>query len=170
MATSNFIAGKYTATFGATPGALGQSKDGIRLNHTIFKQLITGDNFAQAPQNAVYQGAECFVQWTLIEYNAAKVLALLFPYAATPGTYLDMGVIGRLDVLDVALTNNISQQLILTALAGTPAAASPATITLPLTVLAEGFPVEILMAPALREVPIRLRVYPNASGVFGAVT
>lgn len=170
MATSNFIAGKYTITFGATPGAVGQTRDGIRTNYTIFKQLITGDSFAQAPQNAVYQGAELFTQFTAIEYNAAKMGALLFPYSGTPGTYFDMGLIGRLDVLDLALTNNIAQQLILTALAGTPAAASPATITLPLSVLAEGFPVEILFAPALREVPLRLRQYPNASGVFGTVT
>lgn len=170
MATSLFVAGKFTLTFGSSPGAVGQTREGIRTNHTIFKQLITGDNFAQAPQNAVYQGAEVFLAYTAIEYNAAKMGALIFPYAATPGTYFSMGVIGRLDVLNDENTSNIAQQLIMTALAGTPAAASPATLTFPFTVLAEGFPIDILFAPALREVPIRQRVYPNASGVFGAVT
>jgi len=170
MATSLFIAGQYVATFGATPGAVGQCKDGIRTNYSIFKQLITGDNFAQAPQNAVYQGAEAFIEFTSIEYNAAKMGAILWPYSATPGTMFNMGVIGRLDVADVALTNNIAQQVILTALAGTPAAASPATLTFPLCVLAEGYPTQLLFAPSLREVPIRQRVYPNASGVFGTAT
>jgi hypothetical protein len=37
--------------------------------------------------------------------------------------------------------------------------------------LAEGFPVELLMAPDLKEVPIRMRVYPDDStGVFGTQT
>jgi len=169
MATSNFVAGQYTVTFGATPGACGQAKEGIRTTAQVFKQLITGDSFAQAPQNAVYQGAECFVQWTAIEYLAAKIQAMIWPYHAS-NTPFSMSTIGRLDVLDVALTNNIAQQLILTALAGTPAAASPATLTFPFAVLAENFPVELFFAPALREIPLRMRVYPNASGVFGTVT
>lgn len=156
----SFLAGRYTATLNSL--ALGQTADGLRMSHSFFKQLITGDAMAQAPQDAVYQGAELFMAMRLIEYNAAGALTAMWPYHAT---FLNMGVIGRLDV-----GSSIATSLILTAVANTPAAATPATLTLPTTILAEGFPVELLFAPALREIPLRQRVYPNSSGVFGTQT
>lgn len=154
----SFICGKYSATLGAQ--ALGQTADGYRVSHQLFKRLITGDNFADAPQDAILRGAEMFVAARLIEYNAAGALNAFWPLAAT---IYDMGVIGRLDTA-------VADSLVLTALAATPAAAAPATATFLLTTLAEGFPVELLFAPDLREVPLRLRVYPSASGVFGTQT
>lgn len=151
-----FIAGQYTVTYGTSPGSVGQIKDGIRLTHTVFKQLITGDNMADSPQDAVWRGMECFAQYTLLEYNAAKALSVMWPYGASYGT---MGVIGRTD-------QNLAEPLILTALAGTPAASTPASLTASKAILAEGYPLELLFAPALREVPIRQRLYPNTSGIF----
>ena len=155
-----FIAGQYTATWNAL--ALGQTADGYRLSHQFFKRLITGDAFAQSPQDAVYQGAEVTLSARLIEYNAAAVQTLKWPYSATPWT---MGVIGRLDV-----GSAIAKSLVLTAIAGTPAAATPATITALLSILQEGFPVEVLFAPDLREVPLRMRIYPSTQGVFATET
>lgn len=154
----SFICGKYSATLGAS--ALGQTADGYRVSHSLFKRIITGDNFADTPQDAILRGAEMFVAARLIEYNAAGALNAFWPLAAT---IYDMGVIGRLD-------SAVADSLVLTALAGTPAATVPATATFLLTTLAEGFPVELLFAPDLREVPLRLRVYPSASGVFGTQT
>lgn len=155
----SFIAGQYTATWNSL--ALGQTADGFRLSHSFFKRLITGDSYAQAPQDGIYQGAECFLACRLIAYNSAALPTVMWPYAST---FLDMGVIG---VTDVGSTK--AKSLVLTAIAGTPAAAAPATLTLTLAILAEGFPVELLFAPDLREVPLRMRVYPS-SGVFGTQT
>lgn len=155
----SFIAGRYSATLAAS--TVGQTKDGINIEHQVFKQLITGDNFAETPQDAVFRGMAVFCQFTLLEYNATAARAAFWPYGTA---WLTMDtVIGTLDTANAA-------QLILTALAGTPAAAAPATITLPDAILAEGFPVGLLMAPALREIPIRQRIYPNTSGVFGTLT
>lgn len=154
----SFICGRYSATLAAN--ALGQTADGYRVSHQLFKRLITGDAFAQTPQDAILQGAEMFIQARLIEYNAAGALNAFWPLAST---IYDMGVIGRLDTA-------IADSLILTALASTPAAATPATATFLLTTLAEGFPVELLFAPDLREIPLRLRVYPSSQGVFGTQT
>jgi hypothetical protein len=157
----SFICGKYAVTYGTSPGSAGQTGfNTLRVSHQVFKQLIIGDNFAQAPQDAVYQGAEMFVQFTMIEYNASKAAAIFWPYGTT---IYDMGVIGRLDV-------GVAEPLILTALAGTPAAATPATLTFADAILAEGFPVEWLYAPSLREVPIRQRIYPSSLGVFAVAT
>lgn len=154
----SFIAGRYTATLNAQ--ALGQTADGFRVSHSLFKRIITGDALAQTPQDAIVQGAEMFIATRLIEYNATGALNSMWPLSAT---IYDMGVIGRLD-------SAIADSLILTAVASTPAAATPATATFLLTTLAEGFPVELLFAPDLREIPLRFRVYPNSSGVFGTQT
>lgn len=156
----SFIAGRYTMTYNAL--ALGQTAEGIRLSHQVFKRLITGDAGGEAKQDAVYRGIDMFLAYQLLEYNAAGALAAMWPYAAT---LLDMGVIGRLDV-----GSSIAKSVVMTALAGTPAAAVPATITLPSVILAENFPVELLFAPDLREVPMRQRIYPNSNGVFGTLT
>jgi hypothetical protein len=153
----SFIAGRFTATLNAQ--SLGQTADGYRVSHQSFARQITGDALADTPQDAIHRGAEMFVATRLIEYNAAGAANALWPF----GTIYDMGVIGR-------LYSAIADSLILTAVAATPAAATPATATFLLTILAEGFPVELLFAPDLREVPLRFRVYPNSSGVFGTQT
>lgn len=156
----SFIAGRYTATYGGD--ALGQTEDGIRLIHSVFKRLITGDAGGQTPQDAIYQGMEAFIQYTLIEWNAEGAALALWPYGS--GYLNASAAIGSLDSSHV-------NQLVMTAVAGTPAnTTGPATITLPNTILAEGFPVEILFAPDLRTVPIRQRIYPNSSFVFGTLT
>lgn len=156
-----FAAGGYTATYNAL--AIGQTAQGYRLSHNFFKRIITGDLRAQSPQDAVYQGAEMHIQFNLIEYMQAGVAGIMWPYA----NYLSLGVVGRLDV-----QQNLVSPLVLTAVATTPAARalSPATLTLPLCMLAEGFPVELLMAPDLKEVPIRLRIYPSDDAIFGVQT
>lgn len=155
----SFIAGKYSLTLGGS--TVGQTADGIRLSHSFFKRIITGDNFADTPQDAIFRGAELFAAYRLLEYNATSAREAFFPYGSD---YLTMDtVIGTLDSANAS-------QLVLTALAGTPAASTPATVTLPLAILAEGFETELLFAPDLREIPIRQRVYPNSSGVFGTLT
>lgn len=155
-----FIAGRYTAVWNSL--ALGQTAEGFRLSHSFFKRLITGDSFAEAPQDGIYRGGELFIGMNLIAYDSAALPSIMWPYAAT---FLDLGVIGRTDV-----GSTIAKSLVLTAVTGTPAASTPATLTLPNAILAEGFPVELLFAPDLREVPLRQRIYPNSSGVFGTQT
>ena len=153
-----FIAGRFTATLGAS--ALGQTRDGFTVESSLFEQDITGDALAQTVQDTVLQGAEMFVGCTGIEYNAAGMQNAFWPLSAT---IYDMGVIGR-------LRSAVADSLVLTAVAGTPAAAVPATATFLLAMLAAGFPVGLLFAPALRTVPLRFRVLPNSSGVFGTQT
>jgi hypothetical protein len=156
----SFIAGRYTATFNLL--SLGQMAEGFRLSHQFFKRLITGDAGGDAPQDGVYRGAEMMLSATALEYNAAGIATAMWPY----GSFLTMGTPGRLDV-----GSDIIESIVLTAIAGTPAATVPATLTLPQCVLAEGFPVDLLFAPDLREVPLRFRVYPNATTyVFGSTT
>src|SRR5690349_10658620 len=104
-----FLAGRYTATWNNL--AVGVTADGFRLNHKFFKRLITGDNFAETPQDAIFRGAEMFIGWTAIQYDAASLPTVMWPYAAT---LYDMGVIGRTDV-----GGSLAKSLVLTAVAGT---------------------------------------------------
>ena len=152
----SFIAGGYTVTYdGAT---IGQIMDGITIEHVAQKQLIVGDNFGQTPQDAVYQGMECFVEFVCMEYNQAKAKLAFWPYHATFGT---ISTVGRTDV-----GSSLVKTLVMTSTAGTPAATQPTSVTATRAILAEGFPVRLLFAPALREIPFRFRLYPDASGLF----
>lgn len=155
----SFIAGRYTATFNGL--SLGQTAEGYRLSHQLFKRVITGDAYGDTPQDAVYRGATAEISYRLLEYNAAGARAAFWPVA---NGYLDIGIVGRLDV-----GSGLAKSLILTSIQGTPAAGAPASITLPLVALKEGFPVELLFAPDLREVPMLQRCYPNESGLLGAI-
>jgi len=158
----SFLAGKYTVTYdGAT---VGQTRDGIRIEWFANKQLITGDNEGLTPQDAVFQGYEVFIEFVCLEYNYVKTLLAAWPYSSTVWALGNQGNVGRTDV-----GSSLAKVLILTNTPGTPAAGTPTTITCTYAVLAEGFPVQILMAPALREVPLRFRLYPNASHQFFVV-
>lgn len=152
----SFIAGSFDATYGGA--VVGQVREGFNLEWFKHGQLIQGDNFGREPQDQVIQGLELFLDFTLIEWNAAAVRSLIWPWNATFGTG---PVVGTLDSSDWA-------PLVLTVEAGTPAAGitTEEVWTFDRAVLAEGFPVRILKGPVLKEVPLRLRVYRNASNVF----
>lgn len=155
-----FIAGGYTATWNSQ--ALGQAAAGYRLSHEVFRRLVRGDTYAETPQDGIYRGAEVSLAFTMIEYDAAGLQGIKWPYNVS--TKWTVGTVGRADV-----AGSLAKALVLTAVAGTPAAATPATLTLTLSILHENFPVEVLFAPDLREIPLRMRVYPS-SGVFGVET
>lgn len=157
----SFIAGRYTATWNNL--ALGQHSDGIRVSHQHFKRLIVGDNFGDGPQDAIYRGSEFFVSGTLMEANAAAMPSLAWPY----GNIYEAGEPGRMDV-----AGSFVKSLVLTAITGTPAASTPATLTCTRAIIAENFPIEILFGPDLREIPYRMRCYRSADStpVFASQT
>ena len=161
---SNFVAGPYTATYGGV--ALGLTTQGFTLSHEFFKRLITGDVFGDGPVNAIYRGRAQFVEFESLEAENAGILDLTEPYGA--GTPLVSGVIGQFDQT-VGSCVGVAAPLILTKVSGS--CATPATVTLPLSVLAEGYPVRALYGQDLRTIPLRLRIYPDeTTGVFGART
>lgn len=169
---TEFIAGAYTATYNAK--ALGQTADGFRLSHQFFKRLITGDAGGDTPQDAIYRGKEQNLSMRLIEADKAGIPDLIDPYAGTVGTPWTLGVVGLLDVHGAGGVTPAPRckSMVLTAITGTSAATdTQATITLPLSIIAENFPIEILLAPDLREYPLRMRIYPNMSTLlFGSNT
>jgi hypothetical protein len=153
-----FIAGTFGVSYDAA--TIGITSGGITIEHYVNKQLITGDNKGLTPQDAVYQGEEVFVQFTCIEADNAKLKLAMWPYETATGLG-KLGVIGRTDV-----GSAIFKALVLSSTAATPAAAQPATFTAERAILAEGFPVAMVFGPSLRDIPLRFRLYPNASDLF----
>jgi hypothetical protein len=156
----SFIAGAYTVTYNGM--SVGQIEAGTTLEWLANKRLITGDNQGDSPQDAVYRGHDVHADFILMEYNASAAAAAFWPYSGTFGT---QGTVGRLDV-----GSSLAKALVLTAVAGTPAAATPASLTAATAILAEGFPVRVLFAPDLRDIPLRMRIYPSVAGVFWSTT
>jgi hypothetical protein len=160
-----FIAGGYSLSFNSK--ALGQTADGIRMTYEIFKRIITGHLGGSTPQDAVYQGQNRTSEFRLIEADEAGILDILYPYTATIGDEWELGTIGLLDVRGQGGGTPVSRakSLVLTAIAGTSAANdAAATITLPLSALHDRYPVGVLLAPDLKEVPIRLQHYVDMAG------
>ena len=164
----SFIAGKYTATYdaGGGPITIGQVSAGFTLEHVVSKQLITGDQEGDSVQDAVYRGHNCFLEFTLMEYDEAGALDVFWPYSTGVSAHGEQGVIGRMDVQTEG--GAIAGPLVLTVVTGSPAdvvsgPAGPQTLTANQAILAEDFPVRMLFAPALRDIPIRMRLYPYDS-------
>lgn len=94
----------------------------------------------------------------LIEWDAAAIATLISPY----GNLYTINGIGKLDV-----ANNYAKPFILTAVDTNPGPI-PLSQTLARSILQENFPVNILFGPDLRDVPIRLRCYPDVNGSYVA--
>src|SRR5262245_21788625 len=132
-----FIAGQYTCTYNAQ--SIGQTATGLTIEHVDALRHVLGDKIAETVQDSIFRGMNMFGQYTLIEYNAAGAASVMWPYGTA---YLTQGVVGRLAFNSGGTA--LAQSLILTAVAGTPAATAPATLTFPRSILADGFPVGLL--------------------------
>ncbi len=157
MAATDFISGRYTAVWNSL--ACGQSREGFRISHQFMKKLIMGDAMGETPQDAILRGMEVLVQADLMHANQAAIGTMLNPYG--DGYAFDPLKIGQLDV-----QNGFAKAFILTAVNTGTGAPVPASQTLLKAVIQENFPVGLLFAPDLREVPVRLRAYPAANGSF----
>lgn len=156
------IAGQYTCTWNSVALGIMEGDAGLpTLSHqTKAEQLANSDRYGKSTLDSIYQGADWFAQFTCMEYRAGSIAAW-WPF----GTLGLMGVISRLYFA-------LAQPLVLTAIAGTPAAASPATLTASKSILAQGFNTQVLFGPTLRKLPIRLQLYPvdTGGGVIGWFT
>jgi hypothetical protein len=173
MSLAQIISGAYTCTYNAK--ALGYTADGWRLSHSFFKRLVTGDVGGDTPLNAIYRGREQFLVGRLIEAMATGVQDACEPYATAAGT--NPHTLADIGSIDVGYTSGgtpvpgACKSIVLTAVSDTPAyILAQATFTFSNSILAEGHPVDILMAPDLRDVPVRFRIYPSSTGVFGTET
>ena len=166
--TATAITGPYHGSWSGE--YLGATEDGFEVEHTFYSEPVRGDNLGDSIQDEILRGADVYVNFTLIEYGKAAIVegggastgSIHWPTAASGFNGAGDGKVGVIgDVL-----SDYGDSLVLTALANTPAAASPASVTFPGAVLARNFPVRVLYASRLRRIPMRMIALPT--GVSGA--
>lgn len=133
--------------------SIGQLESGINIIQQSIVEPIRGDNMAESDQDFVYQGGNVYAELSSLEYNASGVQAAFWPYGAV-GV---VGLVGRLG-------QDLAKALVLTAVAGTPAAATPATLTAAKAILRPGQDLRLLFSPKLRKVPLVFQLLPYTSG------
>lgn len=154
--SETLIAGQYTCTYSGTAMGIMEGDSGVpTIENTNHGEPVNNtDAYGKSTIDGIYQGGDYFAQFMCMEYKAGSIAAF-WPFGAL-GV---MGVIAR-------LYYDMAAALVLTAVAGTPAATSPATLTATKSILAMGFNGRLLFGPTLRKVPIRLQLLPfTSSGV-----
>lgn len=158
MSLGVFIAGAYTGQYNSV--AIGITDNGYELQwETKVDAIEKSDVYGDMMIDGVYRGVNYFMQAEFLEGTTAAGQAA-FPWAAfgTPG------IIGR-------LMSNVAAALLLTATTGTPAVATPATLTAPGAILAPGSNPAVQYNSRLRTVPVRFVLLPyNSAGTIKSFT
>lgn len=155
MALGTFIAGRYSSTWNSV--AMGIMENGYDVSYDPKQELINrSDQYGDTLLDMVYRGGDWSMQCDTLEWMAG-VTGPAFPFGTALGV---LGTIGR-------LCSDIAAALVLTATAGTPAAAAPATLTASKAILAANANPRIILNSVLRKVPIRFTFLPyDAAGTI----
>lgn len=160
------IAGAYTATLNpksAGAVALGYTRQGYNLNFVNRgERLEETDLFGLSLVDIVGRGMQMTID-TVCKIYAAATRDAIFPWTATFGrVYAAATPIGQ-------LASTSPDILILTSVAGTTAAASPATLTAPSVKLSPDNNVGLIFSSVIREVPLRWDVLITESASVGTL-
>jgi hypothetical protein len=155
-ALGTFIAGAYNGTHDAAP--LGMTQTGYELQVDLKAQMINEtDLYGLSLIDFVQRGADCFMQTQFREWKAGPIAAA---WGAIGGA---LGVLSTVAAPPGRLGTGLAKTLALAAVAGTPAATSPATLNASGAVLAPNFNVNSVFDSRLRELPIRFALLPYTS-------
>ena len=149
MAFGTWACGPYTATYNGNDVGL---IEGVwRHQQTAEAADIRSGRFGDSVIDGIYRGGNCFAVAVFKEWTA-NIRRMLWPFDTVLG---DSGKHGRSMV-------DMSSVLLLTAIAGTPAAtAGPATRSFPRAIFSPGHNKEVLLGNEERNVPIVFRCYPT---------
>lgn len=154
MALDTFIAGRYSAVFNSND--LGITHDGYELQHDAeLEDVSETDAYGLTVIDSVYRGGNCHLQCRSKAYKTGSKAAH-WPFGG-----VTLGGVVTAAVPIGVLASAIASATVLTSVANTPAAAAPATLTASLTLLAKNANLSLMFNSKLREVPIRLRLYPS---------
>jgi hypothetical protein len=158
--TGDFPPGPYTATYDCTlnSGAVtdvGLMEGPLRHQQNIVALPIYASLWGRHVIDYVVQGGGVFVVAVMKEWDAGSK-ALMWPFNASHGIFPIVG----------ELINTYFGQLVLTALAGTPAATEgPATRTYPICGLLPGHNLDITLGPTERNVPVVICALPEQNSL-----
>ena len=163
-ALGTFVAGAYVGTYTPPAGAaaaLGITETGYRIGQQFrYQEINETDVWGETTIDVIFRGQRCEIGGIFDEVNA-PLFRLMFPFTGTVtptgATNLQAGVVG-------GLGSDSAGAVVLTAVAGTPAASTPATQTFPLVIPAPGFDFERVFNSKLRQTPFRLLALPKNFG------
>ncbi len=152
MALGLFIAGAFTGAYNSN--ACGITEEGYDLQWEPKQDAIEkSDVYGDMHIDSIYRGTNWFFQTEFMEVKQATNAAS-YPWGSAFGV---AGIIGR-------LASDVAAALALTATAGTPAVATPATMTATKTILAPGSNPHNQWNSRLRTTPVRLVMLPVDTG------
>lgn len=159
MALDTIIAGRYSGTFNAVD--VGITQNGYELEQGSSAEMVDEtDAYGGSAIDAVYRGGNVFLTFESKAYKAGSITPF-WPWGAL-GTMLTAAApLGR-------LASAVASAMVISAVAATPAAAAPATLTGPLAILAPNQSARLLYNSKVRNVPVRLQFFPSNSA--GTVT
>lgn len=141
-----FVAGAYTATWNAA--SIGATENGFTVENENHIQPITIDEFGDSIVDGVNQGTSVTVRLDFVEYTLIKVAMTASHVIGAPKTNVGKTMV------------SLAQPLVLTPVAGTPAATDGGTWTFHKCVV-EGN-VDVLLSSKHRKGPITFRCYPDS--------
>lgn len=159
MALDTIIAGRYSSTYNAVD--TGITENGYELEQSSRQEVVEQtDAFGESAIDGVYRGGNVFVMFDSKAYKAGSITPF-WPWGAMGVLLTSAAPLGR-------LASAVAAAHVLTAVANTPAAAAPATLTGTLGILAPNQSARLLFNSKVRNVPIRLQylVYDATGGTF----
>lgn len=162
MALGTFVAGRYTSTYTA-PGdsarSLGIMRDGYYISWALIRELMDKtDAYGRGAIEGFYQGVNVSISAIAKEWLLG-VLTASAPFngftVVSGADSFEYGTVGKQDTDNAGI-------LVLTSTAGTPAAASPTTLTATYAIQ-DDQQVQHLYGPEHRSTPLNFRVYPYSS-------
>lgn len=162
MALGSFVAGRYTGTYNSV--GVGMCKEGYELEQDMeLDEINETDAWGGTVVDGIWRGGNCHLQFTSEEFLTG-VLAAFWPFGA-------LGILTTATPAPPigALASSLAKAMLLTVVTGTPAQTVVApgivinTLTASGAFLAKNFNGKLLFNSKLREVPIRLRLYPYVS-------
>lgn len=149
------IAGPYTGSYDGT--SLGMMENGYFLEKIDLSEEVRADLHGSEIADLIDMGSDWYIDYVMQEYGAGALKALLaWQVAASASPTLG----GRGQPGRTAIGSGRAKSLVLTAIAGTPAASSPATLTASKAIIAPGHAARMLYGPSLRQVPMRQLLLP----------
>lgn len=153
MALGTLVVGAFTGALNSV--ALGMTEEGYELQWEPKSDMINrSDVYGDTMIDFVHRGIDYFMQTEFKEYKAGPIAAAQ-PWAA-------LGVLGTIG----RLGSDVAVAMVLTATAGTTAAATPATLTANKAILAPNSNPRAQFNSRLRTLPVRMVLLPyDATGI-----
>lgn len=143
------LVGEYTVTWNSVALGLFQGEDGYPTLVPMprSKPINRTSKYGFTKIDSIHLGTDYTLEMVCMEASKAYSLSALSPL-------WPFGLLGALGIIGL-LKYGLALPLVLTAVAGTSAAAAPATMTSAKAVLADDFQSKIVFGPDLRIVPLK---------------